>query len=250
MAQISCPACSARIPSKDVDLASKLAKCVCGEVFDFTSQAGSETGAVGVDRRRDLAPPAGLTVEVAGAKVTSSEGYRVADVPPGGRRVLTRRWFEPPALFLLFFCIAWDSFLVFWYASAFGSVATGDGLPAGSGLLMSVFPIAHLAVGVGLTYCTAALFLNRTTIELDGRTARVRHGPLFWRGAGDHPLDRLRGVYVKQDENVHRNRPALWSVFLDAEHHAAVLLVARLGSERQARCIAAHVAEHAGVGGP
>lgn len=247
MAQITCPACGARVPSENVDLGSKLAKCGCGEVFDFTSQA---RGASPIDRRRDLSPPAGLTVEVAGTTVTADEGYRAADVPRGARRVLTRRWFEPQAIFLLFFCIAWDSFLVFWYATAFGLFASGGGTGGGGGLLMIVFPIAHVAVGVGLTYYTAALFLNRTTIELDGQSARVRHAPLFWGGAGERSLDGLRGVYVKPEPSGRRGRGTVWSVVLDTDRDAAVSLVARLNSEAQARCIAAHVAEHAGVSGP
>jgi hypothetical protein len=31
------------------------------------------------------------------------------------------RWFTPSVIFLVFFCIAWDSFLIFWYSMAFNS---------------------------------------------------------------------------------------------------------------------------------
>ena len=45
-------------------------------------------------------------------------------------------------VFMLFFVIFWDSFLVFWYSNAVG--APGEG---GINIIMMVFPIAHVGVG-------------------------------------------------------------------------------------------------------
>ena len=72
-----------------------------------------------------------------------------------GRVELSWRWFSLKYLFLLCFVIAWDGFLLFWYSMAFGS---GD-----APWIMFVFPIAHLAVGIVLTYTTLAGLFNRTT---------------------------------------------------------------------------------------
>lgn len=237
MAPIVCTACGKRVPSRDVDLGSKLAKCECGEVFDITAQAR------GRPDRRELVPPPGLTVEVEGVPL-SEESYRTAG-GPGGRRVLTRRWFAPRAIFLAFFCVAWDSFLVFWYAMAFGLLGTG---PTEVSVIMVVFPIAHVAVGVGLTYFTVALLLNRTTIVLDGPRAQVRHAPLPWPGSLERSLDGLDRVHVLPTEGGRRRR-ITWSVLLDDARRTGAPLVTSLESEAQARCIAAHVAAHANVAG-
>jgi hypothetical protein len=45
---------------------------------------------------------------------------------------------------------------------------------------MVVFPLGHVAVGVGLTYYTLAGLLNRTTVEVSQGALRVRHAPLPW----------------------------------------------------------------------
>ena len=93
----------------------------------------------------------------------------------GSRLSIQRRWFGLHLLFLLFFCIAWDGFLIFWYSIAL----TQENVP----WIMVVFPVGHLAVGVGLTYYVVAGFMNRTEIACDGSTLSVRHFPLPWPGA-------------------------------------------------------------------
>jgi hypothetical protein len=74
---------------------------------------------------------------------------------------------------LAFFCAAWDSFLIFWYTMAFTTEAPW---------IMVVFPVAHLAVGVALTYTVLAGFLNRTRIELSASAMSISHWPLPWWG--------------------------------------------------------------------
>lgn len=83
---------------------------------------------------------------------------------------LVRRWFSFKYVPLLFFCIAWDGFLIFWYAMAFSSPKTP--------WIAFVFPIFHLAIGVGLTYVVIAGFVNRTWITAERDTISVRHGPV------------------------------------------------------------------------
>jgi len=87
----------------------------------------------------------------------------------GDRLELSWRWFSWKYLPLVFFCVAWDSFLCFWYSMAFSTSAPW---------IMIVFPIAHVAVGVGLTYYTLAGFLNRSQVILDRTSFSVTHGPL------------------------------------------------------------------------
>ena len=83
------------------------------------------------------------------------------------------RWFGLGAVFLVFFAIAWNSFLVFWYAMAVGGRAPW---------IMFVFPLIHVAVGVTIGYTAIAQLFNRTRIRVTFRDLIVDHAPLPWRG--------------------------------------------------------------------
>jgi len=103
---------------------------------------------------------------------------------------LSWRWFSSKFLFLIFFCIAWDSFLVFWYGAALA-------MP-GTPWIMIVFPIVHLAVGIGLTYYTLAGIFNTTTVNVDRNTFSVQHDPFPWSGEIKVPVERLSQFYCKE----------------------------------------------------
>lgn len=157
--KLFCPDCGAAIPAANVDLATSTAKCsACDSVFAFDASAAEQRAPAGrPPGQRPLLPrPAGLNVEEF-----------------GGVWTVTYRWFTPALLFLAFFCVAWDSFLVFWY-----SIAIKHHGP----WLMVVFPVVHVAVGVGLTYTTLAGFLNTTRVAVDGQSIGIRHGPVPWVG--------------------------------------------------------------------
>ena len=166
--KLHCPECGSPIPAADVDLSTGSAKCVrCDNVFTFGTDAAA---------RRPPAAPQHPAVRPARMSVDEWGGIWTA----------RWRWFSPVHLFLAFFCAAWDSFLVFWYTMAF----TDRNAP----WIMVVFPIAHLAVGVGLTYFVLTGFLNRTTVRVAGGTLSVHHGPLPWRqppSLDGHRIDHL-----------------------------------------------------------
>ena len=105
------------------------------------------------------------------------------------RLELSWRWFSWKYLPLAFFCIAWDSFLCFWYSIAFST---------GAPWIMIVFPVAHLAVGVGLTYYTLSGFLNRSWLNVDREKFTVDHGPLPWWGYLDVPVTQVGQLYCKE----------------------------------------------------
>jgi len=104
--------------------------------------------------------------------------------------VVSWRWWKAQFLFLLFFCIAWDGFLLFWY---FGPVT-------GGGLLFKIFPIAHVAAGIALTYFTLTGFVNHTVIAVRQGTLTVRHGPLPWRGNRTLARDQVQQLFVTENE--------------------------------------------------
>src|SRR5512135_1107160 len=95
--EIGCPTCRQPIPAEEVNVQLAIAKCpACNVLFNFAEQVGGRRAAV---RKRVAVPmPKGIQVEEFGPDL-----------------VISWRWWRWPILFLVFFCIAWDGFLVFWY---------------------------------------------------------------------------------------------------------------------------------------
>ena len=114
------------------------------------------------------------------------------------RLQLSWRWFSWKYLPLAFFCIAWDGFLCFWYSMA---------LSMNAPWIMIVFPIAHLAVGVGLTYFTLAGFLNRSLVAIDRDSFSVSHGPLPWFGNLNVPVSQVEQLYCKEKTGKRNSGP-------------------------------------------
>jgi hypothetical protein len=159
---VFCTHCGTQIPADDLNIDTGLARCrACHAIFSFAAALDQQTPAASPHSARRMpataAPPKGVQVE-----------------DFGGSLRMTRSWWHPAILFLLFFTIAWDAFLIFWYSIAF----TQDNVP----WIMIVFPVAHLAVGVGLTYFVLCSFVNRTVIEVGQGTLKITHGPLPWYG--------------------------------------------------------------------
>jgi hypothetical protein len=175
--QIYCKACGGQIPAENLQLDRLLGKCsACHAVFSFADQVDADSR-LNTEAQEKVPMPPGITVD---------------DFGPG--LTVIRRWFSPVFIFLLVFCIAWDTFLLFWYRMAFESEAP---------LLFKVFPIGHLAVGVGLTYFTLAGFLNRTTLQVESGVVAVRHGPVPWFGNRTFATSDLKQLYCTERFSYH-----------------------------------------------
>jgi hypothetical protein len=209
--QLRCPRCGEGIVAEDVNVATSIAKCrACNEVFDFTGQIEPSQAMV------PIAPqPATLKIFEDDAPVIEA-GYRDAEAP-SQKLLIVKRWFTPSVFFLVFFCLFWDGFLVFWYA-----MAIKNGI-----WLMMLFPILHLAAGVTITYSTLATLFNSTKILLDGASLRIAIGPLPWRG--NRVLD-VGLIERLEQESVSRKTEA---VHLNAvlKSGASVRLVAKMSPE-------------------
>ncbi len=178
LAPLHCPVCGSVIPGQEVHLALSVARCVsCSAVFDLAGRTPSP----------QRPPPR--------TQVPLPPLFQVEDQGHAGLR-LSWKWFKPQALFLAFFCLFWDGFLVVWYG-----IAAGMEDPP---LVMVLFPLGHVAVGVGLTYWTLAQFVNRTWIEASRNRLQVRHGPLRWKENLDLPGSELVQLYGL--EVIHRGK--------------------------------------------
>lgn len=172
----------------DVNLSTGLARCRSCERVQIHAPAGH---AAALAPAEPLARPPAVT-----------------ETREGGRFVLAMSWYNNSVLFLIPFCIAWDAFLIFWYASALGGSTDASG---GISLLMLVFPIGHVAAGVGLTWHTLATLFNRTTFALGGGRFEVSHGPVPWYGGLDVREGAVRQLYVVESA-VRRNNARTWKL--------------------------------------
>lgn len=107
-----------------------------------------------------------------------------------GDLVIRRSWRGPHLWFLLLFCIIWDGFLVFWYSAAFGD--------PNAPLIMKLFPIGHVAVGVGLTYYVIAGFVNKTDIRINPVKVSVKSYPMKWFGNKEVGIDDIKQLYTTE----------------------------------------------------
>jgi len=176
---VYCTNCERLVPAENINIVELVAKCGgCDHIFwlsDLGNWPGSKKSA------DDKSPP------------SRPSGVKVEQGSISGTRILLS-WFSPAVFFLLFFCIAWDSFLVFWYSMAL--FAPGEG---GFQWIAILFPIAHVAVGVSLTYFVVASFLNTTKIEVSNFDVSVRHGPVPW--LGNKTINRKDILEIELDYN-------------------------------------------------
>lgn len=212
--KLHCPDCGSRIKAADMNLDTLAAKCAeCNSVFSFASALESNA-----QRLPATAP--------APPMLTKPDRMKTEDF--AGDLTITWRWFTPMAFFLLFFCIAWDSFLFFWYSQAFSQKETP--------WLMIVFPIAHLAVGVGLTYTVLAMFLNKTIVRVSGGMLKVSHVPLPWGVNRSLPSSDIEQLFCEKKEVRNKNSvTGHYTLFALLRGGKRVKLLSNLESASEAR---------------
>jgi hypothetical protein len=204
----------------------------CGAVLEAEPSADGMVRCGYCGGMTRLAPPAPLR-----PLPTASRRVQVLDT--GTELTLRYRWFTPVALFLVFFCIAWDSFLIFWYAMAFGG---------GAPCIFIIFPIAHVAVGVGLSYFTLALLLNSTEVRLTRYELSIRHGPLPWRGNQTLAADDIRQLYCKRQIRHGKNGVSItYDVHALLKDGQGIKLLSGLNDEQQALFIEKRLEQWMGI---
>jgi hypothetical protein len=108
------------------------------------------------------------------------------------------RWYRAAQHLPLFaFCIAWDAFLVYWYFAP---------EPGEVGWLHYVFPIAHVSVGLFLSYTVLAGLFNRTIVSASRGALKIQHTGLPWPGNRELPRDSVRQLYVKEERRRAKRR--------------------------------------------
>jgi hypothetical protein len=193
---LKCPNCAAPLRSEDWNFGAGIIKCGhCGVLSTVPGSAAGQSSTPGFQPRAEIPLPPSLTF----------------DQTPLGVE-LRRRWFSAIVFFLIPFCIVWDSFIIFWYSMAFGDHH--------SPWIMKVFPLAHVAVGVGLTYFTLATLFNSTSIATINGRLRVAHGPVPWMGNVELDGSEISQLFCKELVRNNKNGRSyyyeVWAVLRDS----------------------------------
>jgi hypothetical protein len=112
-----------------------------------------------------------------------------------GHLRIVRKWFSYKYIFLTVFAIFWCGFLLFWY----GSILSFPRIEVPAVIAALLFPLLHVAVGIGLAYYTLAGYLNKTVIEVGFDSLTIKHGPLLTWGNRKISPRELKQLYVKED---------------------------------------------------
>ncbi len=188
-----CKNCGIQIPDYDVDPQTAIGRCgSCCAVVSFREhpnfrgrvfteqehyEQSGEPARIDDKRHMNVPMPAGITIEQQGRQLR-----------------ITRKWYNYSYIFLAFFCIFWDSFLILWYSMALIAFLKNPG----SSVIMCLSPIIHVVMGVVLTYSTVAGFLNKTFLEVNDYELSISHAPLPWIGTYKINSAQLEQLYCQE----------------------------------------------------
>ncbi len=114
----------------------------------------------------------------------------------------------------------------------------------GPAWILIVFPICHVAVGVGRTYFILAGFFNATRVLVDGDFVHVRHRPIPWWGNRDAERSLIQAIEV--DTAMLENGTPRVPVSANQADGRQIVLVSNV-SKMQGRYIGYTLAEYLGV---
>lgn len=143
--EVLCPSCREPLNARDVNVAAGVGVChKCNKAIQFGHEPLSYKPIVG-----DVPK---LNIRRNGIDI-----------------VIERVWRSPAGYALIPFALIWNAFLIFWYTALLKT----ENPP----LLGLIFPIGHVAVGLGLTYGILLNFLNRTQISISRGRLELKHLP-------------------------------------------------------------------------
>jgi len=214
---LTCKSCNAPILDSDIQWNLGLARCShCGTVFNLKggpaaspANYGQQQVAANTNWQRPAVPlPPGLAVNNLGSGIE-----------------IDYRWFNWGILFVLFFAVFWNGFMIFWYAMALRSQAWP----------MALFGIFHLSIGIFLAYTSLAGLLNHTLIRVEMGELKIEHTPLPWMGNRVLQVAEIAQLYSKEHISRSKNGTHItYAVHVALRAGNQIKLVDRLHTAEQA----------------
>jgi len=223
LTELDCKNCGAPIKAKNIDWDLAVARCEhCGAVFGLERSKTPDAWKEKIPQER--------------AKVPMPKNIEVRE--GNGILQISYRWFRPLFIFLLFFAVFWNGFMIVWHGISLFSGAW----------FMSIFGLLHTAVGIGIGYYVLVGFLNRTTIWVGQGRLVIQHHPLPWWGNRDLPASEIRQIYCK--EKVHRSDSGTqysYQVHAITANDSKEKLLGNLAETEQALYIEQELERHLGL---
>lgn len=227
--KIYCESCGSEIPAANINLQDRVAKCEsCNNIFSISKLLDG------------MAPPRQASSEASPSYYTKAE----LELPKGisvdqdyeGLKI-TRKWFNLTTIFLTFFCLFWDGFMVMWFSI---SISTGA-------YEMAAFGSIHAIVGICLTYWCIASYVNNTTITASSYLIKIQHAPLPFPGSKEYNIAQLEQVYTKERVVRGKNGTSYYYdlYIIDGNKHTKVL--PNLTSKEQALYIEQEIEKYLGI---
>lgn len=114
----------------------------------------------------------------------------------GSHIEIIRSWWHWSVLFLTVWAVFWDAFLIVWYTIFFKEIYQ-QGISFFF-LLFLLFPLIHVAIGVGVTHQVLTIWLNKTHIYVDPTKITVRHRPIPSRGNKEIQTSDIKHLCVEK----------------------------------------------------
>jgi hypothetical protein len=149
-------------------------------------------------------------------------------------RKVWRTWLVAP---LAVFAIFWDGFLFFWYSQALSS--------PNAGLMILLFPMIHVAAGVGITYYVVASLFNKTDVVISLSGIKVSTYPIPWFGNKEVKREEITDIIVRERTG-NRNRRTYAVMYVDFTRKERKL-VASIPESDQAEFIAQTIRDTTGI---
>ncbi|MBO1255749.1 hypothetical protein J3L16_08640 [Alteromonas sp. 5E99-2] len=108
---------------------------------------------------------------------------------------ISRKWFGASTLFLIVFAAFWDIFLFSFYSN----------MSTESDIFTKLFPLIHVAVGIGITYFAIASCFNKSNIFVSKQTLEINHKPFPWVGNKTLKSYELKQLYTKEKISTSNN---------------------------------------------
>jgi hypothetical protein len=186
---LKCVNCSAPLRSEDWNVDAGIIKCGHCGVLSTVPGRGAGPNANAFRPRPEVPLPPKLSFQ---------------ETPLGIE--IQRKWSSPVVFFLIPFCLVWNGGLVAWYYAAL----THKQAP----LVMKLFPLLHVAVGIGVAYLVVALLFNKTTIAANSGRLSVKHGPMPWAGNVELDVAEISQFFCKEKvQNTKNGRHYLYEIW-------------------------------------
>jgi hypothetical protein len=115
-------------------------------------------------------------------------------------------------------------------------------------MMALLFPLLHVAVGVGLTYFVIASFLNTTDIIISPMQIQVRIQPMKWPGEGIYEIAYIQQLYTYEKVRRTKNGTSItYEVRFIGRHNEEKTLIKGLESKEQGLYIEKEIEKIIGV---